>query len=436
MPSRRAFLSGAAAVGLGLAATPVLAACSGSGSSSAGGGRTQVTWAIFGSPSDLGPEKSLSDAFNKKHPKVQAKMLALPQDNYTQKIQSELVSHTAPDVFYTGDTMAATLIHNQSLASLGTLLAGTSSEEKQQDFAKALLPVAQGADGSLFGVPTDCNPMTLWYNTRVLQAAGISEEPAQTFASGGWTLDAFQNIVDKVRKTKKQVLVFSNWNGETYPWITSRGGTIFSDGRFVGNEDPHTVEAVTWLREMITSKAFFYAPMLAQGQSADAMLMADQIAFTAAGRWAVPTYQPALGAHADIVPHPTADGSLPQTFVIGSWMVINKQSKHVEAAFEFLTDYVSKAGQIARLEGAKGVAVPTVAGADQVVLSGNYPAHAQTFLDLRDHGYSSMVEETRVPAITNNIFAPLDKFFTHGGDAKKVLDGIAGTVNAAIDKAN
>jgi multiple sugar transport system substrate-binding protein len=424
--SRRTFLGvSGACVGSG-----ILAGC---GGSSGSGGKVQVTWSTWGTPSDLRPMQNLADQFSKSHAGISTKMLPLPQANYSQKIQSELVSNTAPDMFYAGDTLMAQLIQNGSVVELGPLLHGSDSAEKQGDFASALLPPAEDTNGKLFGVPTDCNAMTMWYNTSVLQKAGVDSQPAATFAAGNWTLDAFQNVVDKVRKSGKRVLVFSNWNGETYPWITSRGGQIFDNGRFVGNEDAKTVAAVSWLREMIQSKAFYYASALPKGQTADAMLMADQLAFTVAGRWTVPQYQKALGAKADIVPHPTPDGKLPQTMVIGSWAAINKKSRHLTKAFAFLSDYVSAKGQDYREKGG-GISVPSIKGADQVVLSGHYPAHAKTFIDLRDNGYSSTVEETRHPAISNDIFAPLDKYFTNGGDAKKVLDGIAKAVNPVLGK--
>jgi multiple sugar transport system substrate-binding protein len=42
-------------------------------------------------------------------------------------------------------------------------------------------------------------------------------------------------------------------------------------------------------------------------------------------------------------------------------------------------------------------------GAEQVVLAGNYPAHAQTFLDVRDTGFANYPEEVAVPGLTASI---------------------------------
>ncbi len=61
-----------------------------------------------------------------------------------------------------------------------------------------------------------------------------------------------------------------------------------------------------------------------------------------------------------------------------AYMVLNKNTKYPNEAYQFLSEFVSKEGQIFRLQGG-GNAVPSVANADQVVLEGNLPQHAKYF---------------------------------------------------------
>ncbi|AZH77293.1 hypothetical protein CSX12_01905 [Microbacterium sp. Y-01] len=58
-----------------------------------------------------------------------------------------------------------------------------------------------------------------------------------------------------------------------------------------------------------------------------------------------------------------------------------------DAAFTFWTEFLSAKAR--RSVWRRGNAVPSIKGADDVVLEGDYPAHAQTFLDMRDIGFET-----------------------------------------------
>ncbi|ETJ44756.1 ABC superfamily ATP binding cassette transporter, solute-binding protein, partial [human gut metagenome] len=87
----------------------------------------------------------------------------------------------------------------------------------------------------------------------------------------------------------------------------------------------------------------------------------------------------------DIVRWPTPDGAAAPTGVAASYLAINAKTKNKAGALAFYDTYLSAAGQELRLsEG--GNAVPSITGADEIVLADGYPAHAQTMLDMRDAG--------------------------------------------------
>ncbi len=81
-------------------------------------------------------------------------------------------------------------------------------------------------DGQYYGVTTDANPSVLWHNKNVLEAAGISETPYETFAAGNWTTDYFRDLVARWSAPASARFVASSWWFDFYPWLTSNGGTI------------------------------------------------------------------------------------------------------------------------------------------------------------------------------------------------------------------
>ena len=75
-------------------------------------------------------------------------------------------------------------------------------------------------------------------------------------------------------------------------------------------------------------------------------------------------------------------------------------------------------GQTFRLEGG-GNAVPSIKGADEVVLEDGYPAHAQTFLDMRDIGFENYAAEARVPGALDRHQRPVPRALRGQGTTRR-----------------
>jgi multiple sugar transport system substrate-binding protein len=135
----------------------------------------------------------------------------------------------------------------------------------------------------------------------------------------------------------------------------------------------------------------------------------------------------------DIVRWPTPDGEPAPTGVATSFLAINGNTKVKDAAFTFWTEFLSAEGQIFRLKGG-GNAVPSIKGADEVVLEDGYPAHAQTFLDMRDIGFEDYPAEARVPGLPVAIAEEFQKLYEGKTDAQQSLDAVAKLVKERSEK--
>jgi multiple sugar transport system substrate-binding protein len=162
-----------------------------------------------------------------------------------------------------------------------------------------------------------------------------------------------------------------------------------------------------------------------EGAGADSLFVTHKAGFFAQGRYTIGTLKSAgVENDYDIVRWPTPDGKAAPTGVAASYLAINKATQNAEAAFLFWTEYLSKDGQIFRLQGG-GNAVPSIAGADEVVLEDNYPAHAQTFLDMRAIGYEDFAAEAVVPGLSGDISAEFQKLYEGKQTAQETLDAAA-----------
>ncbi|GAA3441566.1 ABC transporter substrate-binding protein [Planomonospora venezuelensis] len=404
-PSRRR----APVLALALALTAT-AACSGGGGS-APGEKVVVRWSTWGSAEDVALYKGFSDDFMKRHPNIVLKMESVPKyEDYHPKLLTQLTSKTAPDVFFVGDDNIGKFVSAGVLAPLDARLSGPGSGSRPEDFFEGVYGGAK-KDGTIYGLPNDTNPEVLWYGKKALREAGITEDPAALHEAGKWTMDAYLAMNAKLKAAGKAGSIFWNWYGSTYSVIGGFGGKVWEGGKFVATTDPASRKALKTLAEGYADETFLPADVLPESNGASTRFLRGTAGFYAGGRWVIDVVKKGGDlANYDIVPFPSPDGRPMPGAVAASYLALNKDSEHAGEAFTFLSEFVGKEGQLLRLKG--GGAVPSVKGAEQVVLEGGYPAHAQTFLDVRDTGFANYPDEVAVPGLTKEINDHLLKVWT------------------------
>lgn len=428
--SRRAFVASGAAAAIAL----TLAACSGNNGGSGPGASGTVIWSTWGSPDELTRFNEFNDQFMADHEGITVELQPVAgYGDYHSKLLAQLTSGTAPDVFYIGDDRLGEFVAAGVLMPLSDLMASDASQTAVDDFMPGLFGAAMSEDGEVYAAPNDVNPDALWYDKEALAAAGITEDPATLAENGEWTTEKFLEMNDALAAAGLMGTMYWNYFGTHWSWVSSQGGTTYAeDGSFVGNTDQVTVEAMQTFADYMQSGTFVVADTLPEGAGADSVFVTHQAGFFAQGRYTIGTLREAgVEDSYDIVRWPTPDGQPAPTAVAASYLAINGATDDVDDAFAFWTAFLSPAGQTFRLSGG-GNAVPSIQGADDVVLEDDYPAHAQTFLDMREIGFANYPAESTVPGLSTDINdAMLDLYQGAGGSAQETLDRIAQLVTDA-----
>ena len=416
--SRRA-LGGLAALA---AVAGSLTACSGTGG---GSGKGKVVWSTWGSPEDLKSFDKFQEAFKKANPEVE--LVFQPTASYSEyhsKLLTQLSSGTAPDVFYIGDDRVASIIRNN------VLLPVDGASVKESDFAKNVLDIARW-EGKLYALPNDVNPDTLWYDKEALKTAGITEDPAELAAADKWTTEKFFEMTGKLAAAGLTGAVYWNYWATHDAFITTNNGKVYDDaGAYVAHQDQNSVNAMVEYAKRFQSGELKLADLLPEGAGSETLLVTHKLGFLAAGRYTIGAIR---GAGVDeklydVVRWPSHDGKAAPTGVAASYLAINAKTKDPEAALKFFSAFLNKDGQTLRLEG-QGNAVPSINGADDLVLGGGYPAHAQTMLDMRDIGYSNFATEAAVPDLSNQISVEyMQPLYEGKKDAQTALNEVAALV--------
>lgn len=414
------------AIGAASAVAVGLAACSGGGG---GSDENTVVWSTWGTPEELTRFEEFNAQFMERHPDIKVELQPVASyGDYHSKLLAQLTSGTAPDVFYIGDDKIGQFVDAKVLMPLADLMESDASRTKPDDFFPGLFGAAE-QDGEYYAAPNDSNPDVLWYDKQALAAAGITEDPATLAENGEWTTEKYLEMNDKLAAAGLVGSMFWNYWATHYSWISSQGGTAYDDsGAFVGNADPTTVDAVDTLGEYFQDGTFVVADTMPEGAGADSVFVTHKAGFFSQGRYTIGTVTSAGEQDSyDIVRWPTPDGQAAPTGVATSYLAINGKTKATDAAFTFWTEFLSAEGQVFRLQGG-GNAVPSIKGADEVVLEDGYPAHAQTFLDMRDIGFEDYAAEAVVPGLSTDVSDLFLKLYEGKADAQGTLDAVSDLV--------
>jgi multiple sugar transport system substrate-binding protein len=410
-------IAGAMAVGLG--------ACSGGG----GGGENTVVWSTWGTPEELTRFTDFNKDFMQRHPDIKVELQPVADyGDYHSKLLAQLTSNTAPDVFFIGDDKIGQFVDAKVLMPLTERMDSAGSETSVDDFFPGLFGAAKTGD-EVYAAPNDSNPDVLWYDKQALAAAGITEDPATMAEQGTWTTDAFLDMNDRLGDAGLIGTMYWNYWATHYSWISSQGGTAFDDsGAFVGDQDPVTVDAVDTFGRYFQDGKFVVADTMPEGAGADSVFVTHKAGFFSQGRYTIGTVTSAGEQDSyDIVRWPTPDGQAAPTGVATSYLAINAKTDAPDAAFTFWTEFLSAEGQTFRLQGG-GNAVPSIKGADEVVLEDGYHAHEQTFLVMSDIGFEDYPTVAVVPRLSTDVSDLFLKLYEGKAGTQDTLDAVAALI--------
>lgn len=369
-------------------------------------GKFLVRFMVGGSEGELAGYRAAVDAFNGQSPDTFVELVGLPNDGFNEKLMTQLSSKTAPDCFYSQEITFGELNNSGKLLDLGPYLDEGKYGLSRADIPQSLQEFATH-NGMITGVPVDCNPMVVYYNVDMFSELGL-KSPQAYVDEGNWNFAAMQEVSEQLRDAGKHGFIFERWWGPLYSFLLSSGDSVYNaEGTASNFDSPRMLEGLTYLDNNIKSGAFTYAGRLQGEESPDKMFMSSQAGLIYAGRWFVPTFKD-IDINWDVVPFPGIEKSSDAISPMPSTpLVINKDAKHPDAVWQFMSFYCGKPGQEIRVKDG-GNAVPTVPGLDSLVLSG-VPEHGQYFLDAVQLSFAYPDVEAVHPRLTDAIMDEAEK---------------------------
>lgn len=311
---------------------------------------------------------------------VELQPIQANDDDYGTKLALALRSpSTAPDVFYE-DTFKV-----RSDVDAGYLLKLDSHLEDWEDWAMfddAAKAAGRADDGGTYAVPLGTDTRAIWYNKKVLTAAGVAVP---------WEPRSWQDILDAARKIKANdpsVIPFNMYAGkgtgegtvmqsfyellygtgsvlydeETKKWVVGSAGftdslafleTLYDEGLAVSPAE--ALDANVW------KKVFGeWFPNARLGATVEGSYTPSF--WQDGGTYAWPGYEQDMG----VAPFPTQDGQSPGAVSMsGGWtLAVGAGTREPDLAFEFLATALNKENSLAFTVESSQIAVRTDVAAE------------------------------------------------------------------------
>jgi multiple sugar transport system substrate-binding protein len=342
--SRRSFLKLAAAgsAGLALAAcqpnaaqqpTPATGDQPGTGADVPAAQKQTVTFTMYGHPNMI---EEMVPLFNQSQDQVEVQFERSEGQGYWEKLTAAVAAGTAWDC-YRGDPNRALSWGPRGVAVDVRQYMEQDQQYPINDYIEGALDV-YSVEGKIYGVPTWCLTMWMFYNKNMFDEAGLNyPSPATT-----WT-EYLEMAKTLTKRDGDRVTQFgaNGWSGWTFPVaqiVWSNGGKFYysDDMTRIAVDDPNTVQAMQELADL--HLVHRVAPDPTVPQSSPVGILSDNVATQGDG-----DYLPWDNREVYTEKYDYLDATLPPSFNGNRtniyWpdcFMVNARSQNPEAAYKWM----------------------------------------------------------------------------------------------------
>jgi len=360
----------------------------------AGGGANTVTYWLWDS-NQLPAYQACAKGFEKENPGLTVKISQMGWDDYWTKLTASFIAGTQPDVFTD---------HIQKFGQFADLKVLEPLDDlgiKPSDYQSGLADNWIAQDGHRYGAPKDWDTVALFYNKKMAQSAGITEQQLNSLAwnpkDGGTfektiahlTVDVHGRHGDEPGFDRHHVKVYGlatggggDGDGQTQ-WsnFAASAGWSYADKKRWGTKyryDNRTFQSVVkWYFGL--AKKGYLAPLADYSAGADpanAQVAAGKAATAFDGAWMISTYAAMKGIKVGTAFTPAGPTGRRATMMNGLADSITKNAHNKQGAKKWVRYLSSDACQ--RIVGGYGIVFPATPGGTKAAVA----AYAKKGIDV------------------------------------------------------
>ncbi|HEY4390635.1 MAG TPA: sugar ABC transporter substrate-binding protein [Paenibacillus sp.] len=343
------------------------------GAPAADGKEVTLTYAIWESNQEKGL-RTMADEFESANPGIKINIELTGWSDYWTMLEAGATGGSLPDVFWMHSNEIYRYASNNMLLDLTDKISSSDKVDLSK-FPEGLVKMYNLNDKQ-FAVPKDFDTIGLWYNKTMFDEAGLSY-PDET-----WTWDDLYTAAKALTKDGKYGILTPLHNQEGYyNFVYQNGGSIITDDKKSGYDDPKTIEALEYYVKFIRDGL---SPQI-YGDSERAEAMKNGVAAMGFfGSWNLSgfTANEFLANNFDVAVLPKKEQQASIYNGLGNTIAHN--TKHPEEAWKFVEYLGSKEGQDRQAE--LGVAISAYQGGAELWLSSNKTFNIKAFVDMVDYG--------------------------------------------------
>jgi multiple sugar transport system substrate-binding protein len=343
--------------------------------------------------------------------------------DYWTALEAAATGGSLPDTFW---------MHSNNIyyyAANNQLLDLTSYIDSSADIDLANYP--QGLDqiynlnGKQYGIPKDYDTIGLWYNKTMFDAAGVA------YPDDTWTWDDLKAAAKKLTKSDgSQYGILAPLHNQEgyYNFVYQNGGTIVTDDKKSGYDDPKTIEAMEYYFSFV--REGLSPAITADSERAEAF-QNGLVAMAFFGSWNLSGFaaNDYISKNCDVaVLAKSNDGGQASIFNgLGNCIAVN--TKHPEESWKWVEYLSNEAGQKKQAE--LGIAISA--------FNGTADTWTKAYSQFNVKAYIDMVSYAQIRPYTNQTSVWEDKayelitdVYSNGGDVGAACKNVASMMNDAI----
>ena len=272
----------------------------------------------------------LGQEWNRAHPDQKVSVtFAGGNDDALKKTLASFVSGKAPGVAYEYGSSIATLAGRNQTQDLTSLVKGTPSF-RWDDFFPAARQAATTPDGKIYGIPALVDNLSLVYNKKLFDAAGVS------YPTPDWTWTDFQNAARKLTDASKHQYgwAYVNDGTEDTVWrflalLWQAGGDLLTpDNKKSAFDSPAGLSAMQLLHDMAVTDHSVYLDT-GDGQYQN-LFNSEKIAMLWTGPWDLSSINKDISYGTQILPSKVTHATIAGP---DSYMMFAKDDRKTAWAF-------------------------------------------------------------------------------------------------------
>ncbi|MGP4039612.1 ABC transporter substrate-binding protein [Gracilibacillus sp. D59] len=335
-----------------------------------------LDFAIWDSNQESGL-RQIADEFEAENPNIKINIQVTGWSDYWTLLEAGATSGSMPDVFWMHSNEIYRYASNEMLLNLNEQIENSDLVEMDK-FPEGLTSI-YNYKGNQYAIPKDYDTIGLWYNKTMFDEAGV-DYPDET-----WTWDDLYNAAKALTKdddSQYGILTPLHNQEGYYNFVYQNDGTIITDDKQSGYDDPKTIEAleyyVNFVKEGLSPEEYSDAERVNHLQN-------GQVAMGFFGSWNLTgfTENEYMAENFDVTVLPAANDGGRASIFNGLGNAIAHNTEHPDEAWKWVEYLSSKKGQTRQAE--LGVAISAYEGAADDWVNSNDTYDVQAFIDMVDY---------------------------------------------------